>query len=716
MRPDREVILFSPGAGFLPRISEVVAKASKQRFCPAAQRQITSGECGEGRGSRYGCPADCSYSPLAPDNYEMLLKLEEEVDGKCMERLREAADRNPQLLKEVEKAMASPNLHTFQVLFLWRLFFEREAGGLTLAEQMEREGFRGLKNDGRVILRAKMRIRVALLEVHRIIDKQRLEVVDLLASQPEPMLVCDRTLASLSARFTPIVGWVYPLPHYWRLHGTAIVMPEMTQFEPVEIIREIARHLGGPEPEDALRLWLAGHFVQVDEAVQATARMRRLQMFAGLDVQYGKAVYELRAPFAECRDSLDELAEVLHDTLSVAERDEGFAEARVWLAGPEALKVGAGRPTLGRVLLGQSHCRLEAMSAGTLAQLREQFEARLGERARFTGELRDDMGARLAEREPKPNEALVPPKLLEQPSKLVIGTSILKAREAGESAEDIEAAQADAYHHAFLDQAVPALDGHTPREAARDPALRPRLVRLLKQFVRSHDERNLETGRNDDINWMLRELDAREILFDAPPPRPRPPEFDEEDEEEAEELPGDDADLPFPTLPPGPFSLEEVQVRFKASTEDVVNHSGSMREFDSPGYLDDAFELCGDWVGPEDFEFLIPFLLQARLILSPRGFAMPPLNYGRMEEAFEQTLKEMSALKPGCDPDALLPLLTEGRQPALIQFLGIALSDFISDSPKKERPKDTAELGMMLVLKHVIDEMDQVLREGQGRF
>jgi hypothetical protein len=44
------------------------------------------------------------------------------------------------------------------------------------------------------------------------------------------------------------------------------------------------------------------------------------------------------------------------------------------------------------------------------------------------------------------------------------------------------------------------------------------------------------------------------------------------------------------------------------------------------------------------------------------------------------------------------------------------LSDFISDSPKKERPKDTAELGMMLVLKHVIDEMDQVLLEGQGRF
>ena len=75
------------------------------------------------------------------------------------------------------------------------------------------------------------------------------------------------------------------------------------------------------------------------------------------------------------------------DDLHSAERNEGFAEARVWFDENPAIRQvsEAGRAALGRVLLGQSHWRLEAIGGERLARLRNVFEARLGEKVHFAG-------------------------------------------------------------------------------------------------------------------------------------------------------------------------------------------------------------------------------------------------------------------------------------------------------------------------------------------
>jgi hypothetical protein len=41
---------------------------------------------------------------------------------------------------------------------------------------------------------------------------------------------------------------------------------------------------------------------------------------------------------------------------------------------------------------------------------------------------------------------------------------------------------AGSYEAAWLDEPIPALDGHTPRECADDPSRRPDLLRLLDSF------------------------------------------------------------------------------------------------------------------------------------------------------------------------------------------------------------------------------------------
>lgn len=497
-----------------------MSKASKNRACPAVGREIPVSECGAHRHNPYACPAECPHNPFAPANYSHFLELEGKLDRQSMDYLMEHAADRPAMEKSLQKARSHPSLHAMHAWYEWNLFFAPGADGLTCCQRWEKAGFSELKSDQRVLQRAKMKTRMALLEIHRVLDGERVEAVDLLAPDAPPMVFQDRGLAGMAVRFACVLSWIYPLPHYWRLSGTAAVIPDISQFSPEEIVMEIVRHLGGPATVNGARRWLAENFLRFDDALQAASRLRRMQMFAGMDAKFGKAVYELQAPFAECRARLDDLPEVEPDDLFDAERHEGFAEARVWFTESMVVKQAVppgGRAVLGRVLLGQAHWRLEAFGGERFAQLRRQFENHLGKRVRFTGERLDDLGTRMAAKEPAVNESLVPPRLLEEPQKILMASSRIPKPPANLSREETELELMRAANRAFLDDKIPALDNKTPREAARNPALRPRLIRLLKQRVQAHDERNRQTGGTDDINWMLRELGTNEIIFDPPP-------------------------------------------------------------------------------------------------------------------------------------------------------------------------------------------------------
>ena len=49
------------------------------------------------------------------------------------------------------------------------------------------------------------------------------------------------------------------------------------------------------------------------------------------------------------------------------------------------------------------------------------------------------------------------------------------------------------YEEAWLDEPIPALAGHTPRECANDPTRRPHLIRLLDSFPQN-------TGRSGTMS------------------------------------------------------------------------------------------------------------------------------------------------------------------------------------------------------------------------
>ncbi|MFH1022186.1 MAG: hypothetical protein V1809_02225, partial [Planctomycetota bacterium] len=63
----------------------------------------------------------------------------------------------------------------------------------------------------------------------------------------------------------------------------------------------------------------------------------------------------------------------------------------------------------------------------------------------------------------------------------------------------------------FLDEKIPALDNHTPREAAKKPGLRNKLVDLMKDHINGLEIQR--RGKNLDLNidWVLDELGLQEL-------------------------------------------------------------------------------------------------------------------------------------------------------------------------------------------------------------
>jgi hypothetical protein len=59
---------------------------------------------------------------------------------------------------------------------------------------------------------------------------------------------------------------------------------------------------------------------------------------------------------------------------------------------------------------------------------------------------------------------------------------------------------------AWLDQGIPALDGRTPRQAARDMLLRPKLVQILREIENTQDRERQQGKPWYDIAWMWEAL------------------------------------------------------------------------------------------------------------------------------------------------------------------------------------------------------------------
>ena len=684
------------------------------RECPAAGRPIEAFECAEGRHTTYACPESCSFNVFATANYQKFQAIERSADEKYFAWVSEHAADRAQFEAEMRRLEEDRPSSGYFHRLAWHGIYRVGPGGETCLGEWAKAGFSGLGADERVFMRSRMRLQPAMLGVHRVIDSQRVEVVDLLDPGRESFVIVDTGFARQVGRFEVYAGHVAPLPHYSRLLGTCMLIPNFHPIAPEEVIQEIIRHLGGPGDNSGRRVWLAEHYERFEKALMAVALARRRAMFDALDGQFGKAVYALAKPATECKQQLVTVPEIADDPLTEPERQEGFTEGRVWFAGPadkEKQYTGEGA-VIGRILLGPTHWRLEALGADRLARFRERFEQLMQQRVTFTGERRDDLGARLRMNEPKFDPALVPPTLLRDTPKLMVTSSRVKA--APGMVMDDAAAAGVIYdrQQGILDEPIPALDNKTPRAAASDPALRPQLVRWMKFWISQTDRRNLETGRNDDTNWMVRELGLTEILFEPPPPRPRPAPAREVTDEDEEDLPPYSTLPDPPALPDRPWNKSEADKLMNRALKTFSPMSGAADYFSDLEYplFPDLNNLLGEALQEQEVTCLFQATAWVVLCFAPRGTCPPEVFPEDLDHDLNRHVAEVATWSENGMDKAFTDWLNRSRQPELLtRVLALTLT-WLEKAPPALRARDEAKSLMIAALGAVVDMLDEAAR------
>jgi hypothetical protein len=651
---------------------------------------------------------------FATASYQRFQAIEHSADEKYFTWVMEHAADRAQFEADMRRMVGDRPSSGYFHRLAWHGVYRVGPGGDTCLGEWAKAGFPGLGADERVLMRSRMRLQPAMLEVHRVIDDQRVEVVDLLDPERGSFVIVDAGFARQVVRFEVYAGHSFPLPHYTRLLGTCVLVPNFHPLAPEEVIQEIIRHLGGPGDNSGRRVWLAEHFEKFEQALMAVALARRRAMFDALDGQFGKAVYALTQPAAECKEQLATVPEIADDPLTEAERQEGFTGGRVWFAGSadrEKQQTGEGA-VIGRILLGPTHWRLEALGADRLARLRERFEQLMRQRVTFTGERRDDLGARLRMNEPKFDPALVPPTLLRDTPKLVVATSRVAVPPG--TVPDDAAAAGIIYdrQRGILDEPILALENKTPRAAASDPALRPQVLRWMKFWISQTDRRNLETGRNDDTNWMVRELGLTEILFEPPPPRPRQPPARGMTDEAEDGLPPYLTLPDPPALPDRPWTKPEAAEVMDRAFKSFSPMSGAADYFSNLQYplFPDLSDVLGKVLEDQEITCLFQAAAWVVLCFAPRGTRPPEVFPEDLEGNLSRQVAKVAGWRATEFEAAFSGWLERSRQPELLTMVLALTLMWLEKAPPGLRARDGAKALIIAALGAVVDTLDEAAR------
>jgi hypothetical protein len=193
-------------------------------------------------------------------------------------------------------------------------------------------------------------------------------------------------------------------------------------------------------------------------------------------------------------------AEQVARGLDSAKNVEREAEEPVWTWYGQT-ETDGGKVVLGRFQLQGEHLTLETASAERAERGRALVERLLGDAVRY----------RLASRQ-TPAQALAEfgPAAREEPE--------LPPEAAAQAVEEYY----QRHYREWLDEAIPALDDKTPRQAARSSLLRSRVLELLKDLENLY-QRSLNTGQPGfDPSWMWGELGLSD-LPEAPGSHDHPP-------------------------------------------------------------------------------------------------------------------------------------------------------------------------------------------------
>lgn len=480
----------------------------KQRECPVLGRTISSAECGSQRGSRLACPATCAFFPFAPPGYELWLKVEREWTDKAASRVLATwgRDRMQRAVRGhvIPLGQREPDLQTAVTHALRHLLFrETTPRGTTVAGEWEAADWAGLNNDERLMMQCQRQARASVIEVQRVIDARTVTATDLLEPDRPPMTVLSPGLATQTTRFSRLLTVLIPGPHFVRTGMLMMPLPHELWEPWIAQLRNASA--GAPGSPVGLVAYLEAHLGEYVELIHRLAGEYHAGLVDRLGLHQCVAAFRLTGTAEGLAGALAARSDFRQADPPIDSRFAACQSCFEWLAGaaPEAGSRGWVRVYPDEVLI-------ETRSRADHTLARELAARDFAGLVEYKGESVLDLTE--AANQHKRREGLVA-----LAGDAVYGGSPQPASGPGTpgseetaEAEDVAAAH-EARYRAFLDAPVPELDGRTPRQAATEPDLRPRLVTIMKAHVCNLERRNRREGLNLSLDPVLDMLGLPEL-------------------------------------------------------------------------------------------------------------------------------------------------------------------------------------------------------------
>jgi len=201
------------------------------------------------------CPAECEHFPFATVAYDQWLRLDATWMLKVARYVTDHLGR-----VTIQSLIAEQNFDDeadedkvferfLPAAVHHALFLVRDDEGRTLADRWEAEGWRGLTNDERVMMRYRRRSFPTVVEVQRVLSDHSLECLDVLEEDPKPFILFDRATAARAVRFDRLLVWICHYPHYSRVGPSGVAIPRSIAAEFAEELRRRASEAGAATPK-----------------------------------------------------------------------------------------------------------------------------------------------------------------------------------------------------------------------------------------------------------------------------------------------------------------------------------------------------------------------------------------------------------------------------------------------------------------------------------
>ncbi len=398
------------------------------------------------------------------------------------------------------------------------LFVERDKDNQTLADHWKASNWQGLNNDERVMMNYRLNSRATIIEIQKVMDNQAMECIDLLDSEKGAFILIDRSTARSAMRFTRLLTWLTHYPNFSRPENNGVEITDFVEKEFMDILEKSFKKESKKHASFTMKDYLSRDFGGFCELSFNLTHDKKIAVLSRMDMHQCKAFYKIEGKSQEIKAILDSYPDFEHRERNPEEKPSEGACYYSWLrrGGSKELEnkmnpafrhddETGGVGTMGNLTLCPDRLIIEVFSKQKFSFAKKIIKKYFDEKLTLQNELVVDLAKQIAQKsidddrdKPSDKEFLREPREHSNPIPIEIERKMMR----------------DFYekrYKKFIDEEIPALDNFTPRQAAKNSKMRPRLINLMKQHLKGIEKQNRDKELGLNIDWVLDMLELSEL-------------------------------------------------------------------------------------------------------------------------------------------------------------------------------------------------------------